>query len=124
MGTERRMLLTLPFLFANNCSDDECGSNSEDVYHLVAQSRMQRNRFYPLDLSDKKFVNNYYVSKEIFLQIFTEIEPKFGPIVAKGLAVKEMLAATLRFLAEGSHENVMPTNATVVQSTFSIVFFY
>uniref|UniRef100_A0AAG5DR79 DDE Tnp4 domain-containing protein n=2 Tax=Anopheles atroparvus TaxID=41427 RepID=A0AAG5DR79_ANOAO len=71
-----------------------------------------------------RFKKNFRVSKEIFLDILKEIEPKFPPVRAKGLTPKEMLAATLRFLAEGSYQNGVGKdfNIAIAQPTFSVVF--
>ncbi|XP_050079249.1 uncharacterized protein LOC126566774 [Anopheles maculipalpis] len=69
-----------------------------------------------------RFRKNFPVSKEIFLDILNEIEPKFPPVRVKGLTPKEVLAATLRFLAEGSYQNGTGKdfNIAIAQPTFSV----
>uniref|UniRef100_A0A182PWL0 DDE Tnp4 domain-containing protein n=1 Tax=Anopheles epiroticus TaxID=199890 RepID=A0A182PWL0_9DIPT len=60
----------------------------------------------------------------MFVDILEEITPRFPPIRGHGLSVKEMLAATLRFMAEGSYQHGVGTDFSVAiaQPTFSILF--
>uniref|UniRef100_A0A182MI71 Uncharacterized protein n=1 Tax=Anopheles culicifacies TaxID=139723 RepID=A0A182MI71_9DIPT len=108
---------------ANYVSDSD-SSDSEQVENLAASRRMLRCMFDPLQLSNQAFSKNFRVSKEMFMKILEEITPKFPPVKGHGLTVKEMLAATLRFLAEGSYQHGVGTDFSVAiaQPTFSIVF--
>ncbi|XP_053662813.1 putative nuclease HARBI1 [Anopheles marshallii] len=109
-------------IFSYYVSDDS--SDDERTEDLAKQRRFLRSIFDPLELSSQAFKKNFRVSKEIFLDILNEIEPKFPPVRAKGLTPKEMLAATLRFLAEGSYQNGTGKdfNLAIAQPTFSVAF--
>ena len=71
-----------------------------------------------------RFKKNVRESKEIFLDILAEIEPKFPPVKGKGFKPNEILAAALRFLAEGSYQNGTGNDykITIAQPTFSVAF--
>ena len=62
--------------------------------------------------------------KEIFLDILVEIEPTFQPVKGKELKPNEMLAASLRFLAEGSYQTGTRNyyKVAIAQPSFSVAF--
>ncbi|XP_052903541.1 putative nuclease HARBI1 isoform X2 [Anopheles moucheti] len=104
---------------------DSDSSDGEQIAKIGSNRRMLRCMFDPLELSNEAFSHNFRVSKEIFVEILEEITPKFQPIrSSNGLTAKEMLAATLRFLTEGSYQRGVGNDFTVPigQSTFSEIF--
>ncbi|XP_052890199.1 putative nuclease HARBI1 [Anopheles moucheti] len=104
---------------------DSDSSDGEQIAKIGSNRRMLRCMFDPLELSNEAFSHNFRVSKEIFVEILEEITPKFQPIrSSNGLTAKEMLAATLRFLAEGTYQHGVGTDFSVAiaQPTFSKVF--
>ncbi|XP_049279393.1 putative nuclease HARBI1 [Anopheles funestus] len=104
---------------------DSDSTDSEQKENLAADRRMLRCMFDPLELSNQAFSHNFRVSKEIFVEILEQITPKFPPIKGRnGLTAKEMLAATLRFLAEGSYQHGVGTDFSIAiaQPTFSKMF--
>ncbi|XP_052870595.1 putative nuclease HARBI1, partial [Anopheles cruzii] len=70
------------------------------------------------------FKKSFRISKEMFLTILSEIEAKFPPLKGAGLTPKDKLAATLRFLAEGSYQHGVGKdwNVAIAQPTFSVMF--
>ncbi|XP_035918498.1 uncharacterized protein LOC118516629 [Anopheles stephensi] len=89
--------------------------------NIAAYRRSLRTASDPLQLSNKQFIKNFRESKEVFSKILEEITTKFPTVRRSGLTVKQKLAATLRFLANGSYQNGFGKdfNVAVAQSTFS-----
>ncbi|XP_061509041.1 putative nuclease HARBI1 [Anopheles gambiae] len=110
-------------IFSHFVSDDS-SSEEETTVDLAKQRRLLRSVFDPLQLSNQVFKKNFRVSKEIFLDILAEIEPKFPPVKGKELKPNEILAAALRFLAEGSYQNGTGNDYKIAisQPTFSVAF--
>lgn len=69
-------------------------------------------------------MTNFRVSKTLFTAIHSKIEARLAPKHKHGLTSQEKLAATLRFLAQGSYQQGVGNDFTVAvgQSTFSNLF--
>ncbi|XP_058064978.1 putative nuclease HARBI1, partial [Anopheles bellator] len=99
-------------------------SDSEEIENVTIHRKILRCKSDPLNFSSAEFKKNFRISKEMFLTILSEIETKFPPSKGAGLTPKEKLAATLRFLAEGSYQQSVGQdwNVAIAQSTFSVIF--
>ncbi|XP_049277617.1 putative nuclease HARBI1 [Anopheles funestus] len=102
---------------------DSDSSEEEAKENFAAYRRALRVSSDPLQLPNKQFLKNFRISKEIFTEILEEIAPKFPPVHSSGMTIKQKLAATLRFLADGSYQNGVGNdfNVAVAQSTFSTI---
>ena len=71
------------------------------------------------------FVRNFRVSKSLFKKILHLIAPELKPRHKRGLKAKQKLAATMKFLAQGSYQLGVGNDFTIpmAQSTFSEVFY-
>uniref|UniRef100_A0A182I8H0 Uncharacterized protein n=1 Tax=Anopheles arabiensis TaxID=7173 RepID=A0A182I8H0_ANOAR len=69
------------------------------------------------------FVRNFRVNKSLFKKILHLIAPELKPRHNRGLKAKQKLAATLKFLAQGSYQLGVGNDFTIpmAQSTFSEV---
>uniref|UniRef100_A0A182PWY8 DDE Tnp4 domain-containing protein n=1 Tax=Anopheles epiroticus TaxID=199890 RepID=A0A182PWY8_9DIPT len=69
------------------------------------------------------FIRNFRVSKSIFNHILSLIAPEISPRHNKSLTAKQKLAATLKFLAQGSYQQGVGNDFTIPMrlSTFSEV---
>lgn len=67
------------------------------------------------------FRKNFRISKRLFVQIRDKIAPSITPNHPRGLSASEKLAATLKFLAQGTYQLGVGNDFTVpmAQSTFS-----
>ncbi|XP_058127713.1 putative nuclease HARBI1 [Anopheles ziemanni] len=92
-----------------------------DAIDLAKHRRKLRKEINPLHLSEIAFRKNFRISKKLFIQIRDKIAPHIGPHHPRGLSVSEKLAATLKFLAQGSYQLGVGNDFTVpmAQSTFS-----
>ncbi|XP_058126548.1 putative nuclease HARBI1 [Anopheles ziemanni] len=82
--------------------------------------RVNRN---VLELQDERFVRNFRVSRYVFREILDEIGDEISPTYRNGITAIQKLAATLRFLAEGTYQHGVGKDFFVpmAQSTFSVV---
>ncbi|XP_040159184.1 putative nuclease HARBI1 [Anopheles arabiensis] len=105
----------LPLIFARD--------NNESDADLSAYRRKLRKQLDPFMLSDKAFVRNFRVNKRLFKKILHLIAPELKPRHNRGLKAKQKLAATLKFLAQGSYQLGVGNDFTIpmAQSTFSEV---
>ncbi|XP_035903292.1 uncharacterized protein LOC118508014 [Anopheles stephensi] len=93
----------------------------DDYTNLAAYRRHLRKQLDPLELPDKTFIQNFRLSKALFIEILGKIAPFIAPKHNRGLSAKEKLATTLRFLAQGSYQQGVGKdfNMAIGQSTFS-----
>ncbi|XP_049301680.1 putative nuclease HARBI1 [Anopheles funestus] len=100
---------------------DNYTTETED---LAKYRRKLRKELDPLALEDTAFRKKFRISKEIFLDILEKIAPFITPKHNRGLSAKQKLAATLKFLAQGSYQQGVGNDFTVPmgQSTFSEIF--
>uniref|UniRef100_A0AAG5DR12 DDE Tnp4 domain-containing protein n=1 Tax=Anopheles atroparvus TaxID=41427 RepID=A0AAG5DR12_ANOAO len=75
-------------------------------------------------MPDVEFVANFRINKRLFLEIHEKIARTIGPKHTRGLTALHKLAATLKFLAQGSYQRGVGNDFTIPigQSTFSKVF--
>ncbi|XP_058122783.1 putative nuclease HARBI1 [Anopheles ziemanni] len=105
------------FVVNHGCDDD---SDEENVMDLVAHQRRLRKEVDPLELPEKTFILNFRVSKALFLELDGLIADSIAPKHNRGLSPRVKLAATLRFLAQGSYQQSVANDFAVPigQSTF------
>ncbi|XP_058122884.1 putative nuclease HARBI1 [Anopheles ziemanni] len=72
----------------------------------------------------REFVSNFRVSKALFTALHSKIASCLAPKHMRGLSSQDKLAATLKFLAQGSYQQGVGIDFTVAigQSTFSDIF--
>ncbi|XP_058122773.1 putative nuclease HARBI1 [Anopheles coustani] len=109
--------------FVNSSSDDS-DEEQGTIINLASHRRMIRTATDALELPDRAFIKSFRESKDIFVSILRDIEPRFAPVKGRGLTVKEKLAAALRFLAEGSYQHGVGQDyvVAIAQPTFSASF--
>ncbi|XP_052900977.1 putative nuclease HARBI1 [Anopheles moucheti] len=98
--------------------------NSQPAVELKNYRRNLRKKLDPMSLDDSAFRNNFRISKQLFIDILRKITPIISPKHNRGLTVKQKLAASLKFLAQGSYQRGVGNDFTVPigQSTFSEIF--
>ncbi|XP_052889214.1 putative nuclease HARBI1 [Anopheles moucheti] len=110
--------------FGHRVLKEKLSSYKHNTYvDLAAYRRQLRKNLDPMSLSDTAFQRNFRLNKTLFNHVLQMIESEITPHHNRGLSAKEKLAATLKFLAQGSYQQGVGNDFTVpmAQSTFSEV---
>ncbi|XP_055912937.1 putative nuclease HARBI1 isoform X2 [Eupeodes corollae] len=103
----------------------------EESSRLRVSRRLLRRKSSPLDLPSTEFIKLFRLSKEAFIFILQEISEEFKDQNSNGIPSILKLAATMRFLAEGSYQKgvgqdvllgmAQPTVSNVLSETLKIL---
>ncbi|XP_055914133.1 uncharacterized protein LOC129947556 [Eupeodes corollae] len=85
-------------------SESEEFEESQESSRLRVSRRLLRSKSSPLDLPSTEFIKLFRLLKEAFVFILQEISEEFKDQNSNGIPSILKLAATMRFLAEGSYQ--------------------
>lgn len=96
-------------------------AEDDEREYMRRQRSNLRKRYDILEMPDSEFIKNFRLNKLAFLYILGEIKDEFPPQKQGGLSVERKLAASLRFMAEGSYQHGAGKDfdVAVAQPTFS-----